>query len=101
MTTLTAGDLQRRIDELRSSPAYENYELARDTVLRMKEDAAREASEIGAPSGYWQEELAGFEYMLDASPLIVEKLRHHCYHVTGIKVYDYRSHKDDAQPTLQ
>src|SRR3954452_22428254 len=39
--------------------------------------------------------------MLDASPLIVDKLRHHCYHVTGLKVYDYRSHKDDAQRKLQ
>jgi putative sugar O-methyltransferase len=100
MTTLTTGDLQRRIDELRASPAYESYEFARDVVLRMKEDAAREASEIGAPSGYWQEELAGFEYMLDASPLIVEKLRHHCYHVTGIKVYDYRTHKDRGHEQL-
>jgi hypothetical protein len=34
--------------------------------------------------------------MLDASPLIIAKLRQHCHHVTGIRVYDYRSGKDDA-----
>ena len=30
--------------------------------------------------------------MLDASPLIIEKLRHHCYHLTGVRVFDYRGH---------
>ena len=57
---------------------------------------------MGRPSRahYWQEELAGFEYMLDASPLIIEKLRHHTYHATGLKVYDYRTHKDKARALL-
>ena len=41
------------------------------------------ASDADAPSSYWQEELANFEYMLDASPLIIEKLRHHTHHITG------------------
>lgn len=30
--------------------------------------------------------------MLDASPLIVEKLRHHTYHSTGLHEYPYRKH---------
>jgi hypothetical protein len=47
------------------------------------------------PSAYWREELAGFEYMLDASPLLIDKLRHHTFHVTGLKIYDYRSGKDE------
>ena len=33
--------------------------------------------------------------MLDASPLIVDKLRHHCLHITGIRPYDYRSNADE------
>jgi putative sugar O-methyltransferase len=45
-----------------------------------------------APSDYWRAELAGFDYLLDASPLIVEKLREHCYHLTGLRSYEYRSH---------
>ena len=30
-------------------------------------------------------------------PLVVEKLRHHTYHLTGLRVYDYRTHKDQAK----
>ncbi len=47
-----------------------------------------------APSAYWEEELANFEYMLDASPLIIDKLRHHTHHITGLRVYDYRTDRD-------
>ena len=32
--------------------------------------------------------------MLDASPLMIEKLRHHSFHITGMRVYDYRSNRD-------
>src|SRR5687768_8616440 len=43
-----------------------------------------------APSEYWREELSGFDYLLDASPLIVERLREHTHHITGLRPYDYR-----------
>jgi hypothetical protein len=46
------------------------------------------------PSRYWVEELASLEYLFDASPLVVERLRHHSYLVTGLRAYDYRSGKD-------
>jgi hypothetical protein len=42
-------------------------------------------------SAYWREELTNIDYLLDASPLVVNKLRHHCYHITGVRPYDYRS----------
>ena len=32
--------------------------------------------------------------MIEASPLIVRKLRHHAFHITGIRPYDYRSKGD-------
>lgn len=51
-----------------------------------------ERQNLQKPSSYWREELAGFDYMLDASPLIIQKLRHHCYHLTGVRDYDYRGH---------
>jgi len=86
--------LRARLDEARDTAAYRAYEEAREHVLRMKELAAGAAD---APSAYWTEELSGFEYMLDASPLIVEKLRHHTFHVTGLKVYDYRTGKDASK----
>jgi putative sugar O-methyltransferase len=52
----------------------------------------REGNEQKQPSRYWQEEIEGFAYMLDASPLIIERLREHCYHLTGLHAYQYRSH---------
>src|SRR5215218_9749690 len=45
------------------------------------------------PSEYWREELSRLEYMLDASPLIVDTLRHHTFNVTGLRVYDYRAER--------
>jgi putative sugar O-methyltransferase len=43
-------------------------------------------------SEYWKEEMDGFDYMLDASPLIINKIREHTFHITGIKSYEYRKH---------
>jgi hypothetical protein len=84
-----AGErLAQKLDRLRLSPAWANYERVREEVLRMKDAEPVAGAE---PSAYWREELGSFEYMLDASPLIVEKLRHHTYHVTGLRVYDYRT----------
>jgi putative sugar O-methyltransferase len=81
----------RRIASAENSSVYGLYREVRERVLRMKDtDAARE----GEPSQYWQTELLWFEYMLDAGPLIVDRLRWHTHHVTGVKPYDYREHKD-------
>jgi hypothetical protein len=92
-----ADDLRRRIEGLRASPAYRAYENVRESVLRLKDLESASRSPISEPSAYWREELANFEYMLDASPLMVEKLRHHCYHITGLHVYDYRSNQVENQ----
>ena len=43
-------------------------------------------------SDYWAEEVDGFSYMLEAPPSIINRLRHHCYHITGELPYQYRSH---------
>ena len=43
-------------------------------------------------SDYWAEEILGFEYIFEASPLIINNLRHHCYHLTGEFPYAYRNH---------
>jgi hypothetical protein len=85
-----AARLERRLEELRASRAYAAYERARAAVLTMK---LREGELTGAPSAYWREELENIEYLLDASPLVVDRLRQHCYHVTGVWPYNYRSHK--------
>lgn len=69
-------------------PGYAAYLRARDAVLRMK------AASSGGASAYWAEELEQIDYMIEASPLIVRKLRHHAFHITGIRPYDYRDKGD-------
>lgn len=86
MTSQSA--LEKRIAALRAQDAYRNYLTARAAVFAMMGHQPT----MAAPSGYWAEELAGFEYILDASPLIIEKLRQHTYHITGLHDYQYRSH---------
>jgi hypothetical protein len=96
--------LRERIERLRGTLAYRAYEEARATVLEL---GAAEASTAPAgagvtrPSRYWREELANFEYMLDASPLIVERLRHHSYHVTGLWPYHYRPGADRLERQIR
>ena len=86
--------LQERLAGLRASDAFKNYEYARERVLEMRAQIA--ASPEHKPSAYWEEELSTFEYMLDASPLVIEKLRHHTHWITGIRAYEYRSQRKRA-----
>lgn len=90
-------ELSERIDALKGSREFRAYERVRDEVFRLRELDRDRRGGVNAPSEYWEEELAGFEYLFDPSPLVVEKLRHHSYHVTGLKVHDYRSHKGETK----
>ncbi len=85
-------ELQARIAEGRGSETYRAYERVRDWVLELGSSGFGEGAE--RPSDYWTEELETLDYMLDASPLVIEKLRHHTAAVTGIRPYDYRRGKD-------
>jgi putative sugar O-methyltransferase len=87
-----AHALAQRIAALRETPAFRNYEHVRERVFEMR--AQVDASPNYKPSAYWKEELANFEYMLDASPLIVDTMRAHSYHITGLHVHGYRSGRD-------
>ena len=64
------------------TPGYKNYLEARDAAFKMLEAGSRAGAKASA---YYEDEMRGLEYMLDASPLIVKNLRHHCHHITGIK----------------
>lgn len=91
------ADLDARLRAMREGPEYQTYLRVRDEVLRMRTREAESAGGVNDPSAYWRDELSNFDYMLDASPLIVAKLRHHCYHVTGIRTYEYRSGKAEVR----
>jgi hypothetical protein len=91
----TERQLRERLERLRDSPAYRHYERVRAEVLRMKTVEAEQQED--RPSTYWREELANIEYLLDASPLVIERLRHHAQHVTGVRPYDHRSGADEKR----
>jgi len=87
----TAGSrLRDAIEKARNSRVFRHYEHVRDLVLTMMDDAAGYAS-----STYWQQEVEGFDYLFDASPLVIAKLREHGYHLTGLRPYEYREHHAD------
>ncbi len=76
--------------------AWQAYERVRDAVAKMKVDAA---DGVARPSEYWNAELANIDYLADASPLVIRKLRHHAFWITGLRAYDYRV-QDDVQRDL-
>ena len=99
MSSTMTRTLEERIAALRAAPAFRNYTFARDRVLEMRAQVA--AAPEYRPSAYWEEELAAFEYMLDASPLVIEKLRQHTHWITGLRAYDYRSQKTRAKAKFE
>lgn len=74
-------------------PAFAIYREVREAVARIRREDDAEGST--APSAYWREELANIDYMADASPIVVAKLRHHAFQITGIRPYDYRVAGDE------
>jgi putative sugar O-methyltransferase len=98
---MTAIDnLPSELERLSASREFRSYQWARDNVLRLRALDRDRRSGTATPSDYWEEELANFEYLFDASPLLIKRLRHHSYHVTGLKVYEYRTHRDAARTQL-
>lgn len=85
--------IRSAIERGRNTIAWESYRYIRDCATRMMEEAEDRAA---IPSCYWQEELSGFAYMFDASPLIIQNLREHTYHITGLRSYEYRAHHGHA-----
>ncbi len=74
----------------RHSDAWCNYLHVREKVIQMMDETP--SPDDHRPSDYWTEELSGIDYMFDASPSVIVKLRQHCHHLTGIRAYDYRTH---------
>lgn len=83
------------VKEAGEDAAFQHYLHVRPHILAMM---AANPQTSGSASAYWEEEMAGFDYMLDASPLLIRKIREHCYHITGIRSYEYRTHHAHAAP---
>lgn len=86
---VTARGAWRRPLSASDAAAYATYLRVRDEVGRLQKAGAATSGEA-APSDYWAGELEHIDYLLDASPLVVRKLRHHAAHITGVRPYDYR-----------
>jgi len=71
---------------------------AKQAVFGMLE---RMSDDGDVPSDYWSAEVKGVEYLLDASPILVETFRAHSYHLTGLQDYDYRGHHAHRAPAFQ
>jgi putative sugar O-methyltransferase len=78
---------------------YQNFESVRNCVLELMASNSRRG--VSTPSDYWSEELAGFDYVLEAGPKLVSKLRQHSFHLTGTRVYDYRSSQKKRQVAFE
>lgn len=90
MSSTFSDDLARELSAASRSAAWAAYQRVLPLVKAMLDEAAAQAG--AAPSAYWQDEIAGFDYLFDASPLVARKIREHCFHVTGQRSYDYRGH---------
>ena len=87
-------NLHQRIENLRTATSYQAYQNVLPRITKYVNDYLESSSEASA---YWSEEIAGFEYLFDASPLIIDKLKEHSYHITGVHSYKYRQHHVTSQ----
>ena len=58
-------------------------------------------SGTSSPSAYWTEELGNIDYMIEATPLVIAKLRHHAFHITGLRPYDYRESHGEKRVSFE
>jgi len=92
------SDILQKVEKARNSREYKIYLKVSDGIIKMVDEMYKRKE---LPSDYWEEEITGFEYIFDASPLIIKLLRHHCYHITGLRSYDYRQHHIRYKTKLQ
>jgi len=83
-----------------TAPEVRAYESARAAVLAMTHAPAG-AQAVADPSAYWRDELDNIDYMIEATPIILRKLRQHAFHITGIRPYDYRSKGDGRRESFE
>lgn len=64
--------------------------LFHEILPRINKYIARLEQDRESVSQYWQKEILAFDYLFDASPLVLANIRHHCFHITGEHQYSYR-----------
>ena len=90
----TSGGSIAVSDEARRT--FDLYAEVREAVLEIVDsDRGTPSTESDTPSAYWTEELGNIDYMVEATPIILAKLRHHAFHITGLRPHDYRVATDE------
>jgi glycosyltransferase involved in cell wall biosynthesis len=84
---------------LTALPEFQAYLRVREEVAALTSQGRTDGA--AGPSAYWAEELEQIDYLADATPLIVRKLRHHAFHITGIRPYDYRDKGDGRRENFE
>ncbi len=69
------------LDEL----GWKNFQLIRNHLVEYDLFAQQK-------SLYWDEETDSLDYLIEASPKLISKLRDHCHWLTGVRSYDYKNH---------
>ena len=87
--------MQKEFISNSNTAAFQNYKRI---LPFFKELISKKENSI---SDYWADEVKGFEYIFEASPSIINNLRHHCYHITGEFPYPYRDHHNFNAPKLK
>ena len=91
-------DFDARAKAASESHAFASYLTAKQAVFSMLDQMSDDGDD---PSDYWSAEVKGVEYLLDASPILIETFRAHSYHLTGLQDYDYRGHHSHRMPLFQ
>ena len=86
--------LEQKLERARSSDLYQYYLSIRDRVLWMIRDKRDQQGSI------FPDDVCGFEYLFDASPLLVFSFRRHCYHVSNDYSESYADQSSDRSRLL-
>ena len=73
--------------------AWNNYLRIRDHLLELSLFETER-------SRYWEEETSSLDYLVEASPILISKLRDHTHWLTGIRSYEYKNHHEHRSQML-
>jgi len=67
-------------------------ELGWKNYVAIREHLVEKDLLLEETSDYWSEESSSIEYMLNATPEIISRIRDHTHWLTGVRSYDYKKH---------
>lgn len=88
MTDISLNDYLKEVVSVDFSDSiFSAYSNARNSLIPHISQ-----SRLFGRSDYWSREVLSMDYLLDANPAILMRLREHCHWVTGVHPYQYSTH---------